>query len=115
MVGPPYWSHWILVGRIQCGSLTLQEANHRRDFSPSGPGPEVLAQAGKLGRERTVVEPLGGTLQRNRRVRSFFTSLTLGSQTSQMASLPRGGGGPRPTFCAAPASLDYLVLANCQL
>ena len=74
MVGPPYWPHWILVGKIQCGSLVLREANHWRDFSPSGPGPEVLAQAGKLGRERTVVQPPGGTLQ-TEQARVFHSSL----------------------------------------
>ena len=40
MVGPPYWPHWILVGKIQCGSLTFRWRITRRDFSPAGPGPE---------------------------------------------------------------------------
>ena len=25
MVGPPHWPHWILVGKIQCGSLAFRQ------------------------------------------------------------------------------------------
>ena len=25
MVGRPYWSHWILVGKIQCGGLAFRQ------------------------------------------------------------------------------------------
>ena len=57
MVGPPYWPHWILVGKIQCGSLTFRWRITRRDFSPAGPGPEVLARPGTLCRERAVASP----------------------------------------------------------
>lgn len=57
MVGPPYWSHWILVGRIQCGSLAFRQRIARRDFSPKGPGPEVLTRPGTLCREGAVTAP----------------------------------------------------------
>ena len=79
MVGPPYWPHWILVGKIQCGSLTFRWRITRRDFSPAGPGPEVLTRPGTLCRERAVASPRAKheTLRRIRHVHSFFTSLTL--------------------------------------
>ena len=73
MVGPPHWPHWILVGKIQCGSLTFRWRITRRDFSPSGPGPEVLARARNIVPWGGRVESTDGTLRRLRHVLSFFT------------------------------------------
>ena len=57
MVGPPYWPHWILVGKIQCGSPAFRQQITGVISRLRGPGPEVLTRPGTLCRERTASSP----------------------------------------------------------